>query len=93
MGAAIVPCFVCQSPIASTAPTCPRCGAVRPTVSSARIVAGVFAILGAIVCAAAGLMLLSVQAQAENSLLELIAHGLGVYCLGRAGMAMSNALR
>lgn len=88
---------MCQSAIANTAYDCPRCGhALRsrvPAVSFARVSVALFAVGGSLACGVAGLMLLDIKAAGENSLLEGIAHGLGVYCLGRAGMALSNAFR
>ena len=42
------------------------------------------AILSSLVAAAAGLYLLSTTAAAENSLLEVIMHGMGIYFLAKA---------
>ena len=41
-------------------------------------------ILSTVVCAAAGVYLLSIQAQDPNSLIEAIAHGIGIYFLAKA---------
>jgi hypothetical protein len=40
-------------------------------------------ILGALICIGAGLYLLSAQTVADDSFLEVIAHGMGVYFIGK----------
>ena len=40
-------------------------------------------ILGGLVCMAGGGYLLMIKAAQENSILESIAHGIGIYCIGK----------
>lgn len=40
-------------------------------------------ILAALVCIGAGLYLLATQAVADNSFLEVLAHGIGIYFIGK----------
>jgi len=50
------------------------------------------AIVSALVCIAAGVYLLTSQTQAEGSFLEVLAHGIGIYFIGK-GLYVGSALR
>ena len=54
------------------------------------------ATLASIGCAVAGVYLLTTQAVGENSLIETLAHGIGIYFLAKAfyvGPALNQAIR
>jgi hypothetical protein len=43
----------------------------------------VLAVLSSLACIGGGLYLLNIQSAAENNIFEAIAHGIGIYCIGK----------
>ena len=48
-----------------------------------RALAALFGIGGGGACIVGGFWLLNIQAASQNSLMEGIAHGIGIYCMGK----------
>ncbi len=50
----------------------------------------VFGVIGGLISTIGGIYLLLTKAAGENSLIEVIAHGIGIYCLGRGLFMISS---
>jgi hypothetical protein len=54
-------------------------------------VARLIGVIGGLVCMAGGAYLVTLQAVAENNLFAAIAHGIGIYCIGKGMYVMTSS--
>jgi uncharacterized membrane protein len=65
---------------------------MKPSESIGQI-ADILGVIGGIICLAAGFYLLSSHTQDSNSYLQTIAHGIGIYFLGKGLYVIQSVVR